>query len=86
MSRSERADNVTGLGWELAVIAAAAVGGIRLEGGQGTLTGAFLGLILLQVILQGLITIGANAMLMDAVKGIVMIGAVWLAFRKTNQT
>jgi ribose transport system permease protein len=86
MSRSERADNVTGLGWELAVIAAAAVGGIRLEGGHGTLTGAFLGLIFLQVILQGLTTIGANAMLMDAIKGIVMISAVWLAFRKTNQT
>jgi len=86
MSRSERADNVTGLGWELAVIAAAAVGGIRLEGGRGSLTGAFLGLILLQVILQGLITIGTNAMLLDAVKGIVMVIAVWLAFRKLPQT
>lgn len=86
MSRSERADNVTGLGWELAVIAAAAVGGIRLEGGRGSLTGAFLGLILLQVILQGLITIGTNAMLLDAVKGVVMVIAVWLAFRKSPQT
>ncbi|MEY2663998.1 MAG: hypothetical protein RIR35_806 [Actinomycetota bacterium] len=86
MSRSERADNVTGLGWELAVIAAAAVGGIRLEGGKGTLTGAFLGLIFLQVILQGLTTIGTDAMLLDAIKGTVMIAAVWLAFRKSNQT
>lgn len=86
MSRSERADNVTGLGWELAVIAAAAVGGIRLEGGRGSLTGAFLGLILLQVILQGLITIGTNAMLLDAVKGAVMVIAVWLAFRKSQPT
>lgn len=86
MSRSERADNVTGLGWELAVIAAAAVGGIKLEGGHGTLTGAFLGLIFLQVILQGLTTIGTNAMLLDAIKGIVMIVAVWLAFRKTART
>ena len=86
MSRSERADNVTGLGWELAVIAAAAVGGIKLEGGHGTLTGAFLGLIFLQVILQGLTTIGTNAMLLDAIKGIVMIVAVWLAFRKSDRT
>jgi ribose transport system permease protein len=86
MSRLERADNVTGLGWELSVIAAAAVGGIRLEGGRGSLTGAFLGLILLQVILQGLVTIGTNAMLLDAVKGLVMIIAVWLAFRKSPQT
>lgn len=83
MSRSERADNVTGLGWELAVIAAAAVGGIKLGGGSGTLLGAFLGLILLQVILQGLITIGTDAMLLDAVKGAVMIIAVWFAFRKS---
>ena len=83
MSRSERADNVTGLGWELAVIAAAAVGGIRLGGGKGSLTGAFLGLILLQVILQGLITVGVNNMLLDTVKGVVMVVAVWFAFRKS---
>lgn len=83
MSRSERADNVTGLGWELAVIAAAAVGGIRLGGGKGSLTGAFLGLILLQIILQGLITIGTDTMLLDTVKGVVMVVAVWLAFRKS---
>lgn len=83
MSRSERADNVTGLGWELAVIAAAAVGGIKLGGGSGTLLGAFLGLILLQVILQGLITIGTDAMLLDAIKGAVMVIAVWFAFRKS---
>lgn len=86
MSRTERADNVTGLGWELAVIAAAAVGGIKLEGGHGTLTGAFLGLIFLQVILLGLTTIGTDAMLLDAIKGLVMIAAVWLAFRKTERT
>lgn len=45
MSKLQRSDAVTGLGWESNVIAAAAVGGIKLTGGAGTLTGAFMGII-----------------------------------------
>ena len=84
MSKLQRSDAVTGLGWELNVIAAAAVGGIKLTGGAGTLTGAFIGIIFLQVVLQGLVMIGLDPMLLDAIVGVVMIAAVWLAFRKTQ--
>lgn len=83
MSKLQRSDAVTGLGWELNVIAAAAVGGIKLTGGAGTLTGAFIGILFLQVVLQGLVMIGLDPMLLDAVIGVVMIVAVWLAFRKS---
>ena len=86
MSKLQRADAVTGLGWELVVIASAAVGGIKLTGGGGSLTGAFLGLVFLQVVLQGLIVMGVDQRLLDAVTGVVMIAAVWLAFRKSSKT
>ncbi len=86
MSKLQRADAVTGLGWELVVIASAAVGGIKLTGGGGSLAGAFLGLVFLQVVLQGLIVLGVDQRLLDAVTGVVMIAAVWLAFRKSSNT
>jgi ribose transport system permease protein len=82
MSKLQRSDAVTGLGWELNVIAAAAVGGILLTGGGGSLSGAFIGLVFLQVVSQGLVMVGFDAMLLDAVTGTVMILAVLLATRR----
>jgi len=85
MSKLQRSDPVTGLGWELSVIAAAAVGGIKLTGGGGSLTGAFIGILFLQVILQGLVMIGLNPFLLEAVVGAVMIMAVWIATLKSKK-
>ncbi|MEI9907805.1 MAG: ABC transporter permease [Actinomycetota bacterium] len=82
MSKLQRSDAITGLGWELNVIAAAAVGGILMTGGGGTLTGAFIGLVFLQVVLQGLTMLGFDAMLLDAISGSIMIAAVWVATRR----
>ena len=76
MSRLGRADPSFGLGWELNVIAAAVVGGVRLGGGSGTILGAFLGLLFLQVIAQGLVIAGVDASLQPVVIGVVMITAV----------
>jgi ribose transport system permease protein len=78
MSRLGRADPSFGLGWELNVIAAAVVGGVRLGGGSGTIAGAFLGLLFLQVISQGLVIAGVDASLQPVVIGVVMITAVGL--------
>jgi ribose transport system permease protein len=76
VSRLERADASIGLGWELNVIAAVVVGGVTLGGGAGTIAGAFLGLLLLQVVVQGLVIAGVSASLQPVVSGIVMIAAV----------
>jgi ribose transport system permease protein len=82
MSKLERSDSITGLGWELNVIAAVAVGGILLTGGGGSLTGAFLGLFFLQVVSQGLVMLGFDAFLLEAVTGSVMILAVLIVSRR----
>lgn len=78
MSRLGRADPSIGLGWELNVIAAAVVGGVRLGGGAGTIAGAFLGLLFLQVIQTGLVIAGVDATLQPVVSGVVLITAVGL--------
>lgn len=75
-SRLGRADPSIGLGWELIVLAAAVVGGIRLNGGAGTIAGAFLGLLFLQVIQTGLVFSGVDAVLQPVVSGTVLVLAV----------
>jgi ribose transport system permease protein len=75
VSRLERADASIGLGWELNVIAACVVGGVALGGGAGTIAGAFLGLLLLQGVVQGLVIIGVDSSLQPVVAGMVLIGA-----------
>jgi ribose transport system permease protein len=76
VSRLQRADASIGLGWELNVIAACVVGGVALGGGAGTIAGAFLGLVLLQGVVQGLVIIGVDASLQPVVAGIVLVSAV----------
>jgi ribose transport system permease protein len=75
VSRLGRADASIGLGWELNVIAACVVGGVALGGGAGTIAGAFLGLVLLQGVVQGLVIIGVDSSLQPVVAGMVLIGA-----------
>ncbi|HUO10600.1 MAG TPA: ABC transporter permease [Phycisphaerae bacterium] len=48
----------TGKGYELAVIAAAVVGGASLTGGRGTALGAVLGMLVLQLIEDGIFVVG----------------------------
>jgi ribose transport system permease protein len=76
VSRLQRADASIGQGWELNVIAACVVGGIALGGGAGTIAGAFLGLVLLQSVVQGLVIIGVDSTLQPVVAGIVLVSAV----------
>ena len=44
-----------GLGYELDVVAACVVGGVRITGGEGTLTGAALGAVLIALLRNMLI-------------------------------
>ena len=50
-----------GMGAELRVIAAVIVGGASLSGGRGTILGSFFGLLLMQIIKNGLTFIDVPA-------------------------
>ena len=69
-------DPLRGEGWELIAVAACVIGGIWLKGGYGTIIGAALGIVLLQMVEQGLILIGVDVQLFQATIGLILILAV----------
>ena len=57
-------------------VAACVIGGIWLTGGYGTIIGAAVGIVLLQMVEQGLILIGVDVQLFQATIGFIFILAV----------
>ncbi len=71
-----------GLGFELQVIAAVILGGISLTGGIGTLGGAFIGILILTVLSNGLVLLNVSSFYHDIARGMVIILAVYLDTRR----
>ena len=69
-------DPLRGEGWELTAVAACVIGGIWLSGGYGTIVGAAMGMLLLQMVEQGLILVGVDVQLFQATIGLILILAV----------
>ncbi len=69
-------DPLRGEGWELIAVAACVIGGIWLRGGYGTIIGAAIGIVLLQMVEQGLILVGVDVQLFQATIGFILILAV----------
>lgn len=67
-----------GEGEELAVIAAVVVGGTSLSGGRGTVTGTFVGLLVVSVLNSGLTWVGVETFGQQVTLGLVILGAVLL--------
>ncbi|MEO7299340.1 MAG: ABC transporter permease [Verrucomicrobiota bacterium] len=65
-----------GVGWELDVIAGVVIGGVSLFGGMGTVTGTFLGLLIMQVVRSGLVVTGVNTHWQTVAVGVIMVAAV----------
>ncbi|MEM8862948.1 MAG: ABC transporter permease, partial [Chloroflexota bacterium] len=76
-------DPARGEGWELIAVAACVIGGIWLQGGYGTIIGAAIGMLLLQMVEQGLILAGVDIQLFQMAIGFILILAVisntWLS-------
>jgi D-xylose transport system permease protein len=69
---------VVGLGTqsELAVIAAAVIGGTSFAGGIGTIPGAVLGAVVMQSLQSGMVLMKVDSPIQDIVVGIVLVAAV----------
>jgi rhamnose transport system permease protein len=65
-----------GLGLEMKVIAAAVVGGASIRGGEGTLAGTLLGVVLLGAIGPALTFLGVSAYWERALQGAIILAAV----------
>ncbi len=69
-------DPLRGEGMELIAVAACVIGGTRLKGGVGTIFGAMVGIILLQMLEQGLVLMRIPIQIFQAVAGLIIIIAV----------
>jgi ribose/xylose/arabinose/galactoside ABC-type transport system permease subunit len=77
-SRFGTASPNVGVGAELGAIAAAVIGGVSLSGGKGTVLAAFLGLLLVGVVDNGLEQIGMTIYTKQIAKGVILVVAVTL--------
>jgi inositol transport system permease protein len=67
-----------GIGYELDAIAAAVIGGTSLNGGVGGVGGTVLGALLIGVINNGLDLLNVSSYYQQVIKGLIIVGAVWL--------
>lgn len=70
-----------GIGYELDAIAAVVIGGTSLSGGVGSIGGTLQGALLMGVINNGLDLLNVSSYYQNIVKGIIIVGAVWLDSR-----
>jgi len=70
------ASSDAGKGYELDVIAAAVVGGASLNGGRGTVLGALLGALIIQIINNGIIILQIDQNYSQIIIGVVIVLAV----------
>ena len=82
MARFTVATPAAGLGADVSMrsISAAVIGGVSLSGGEGTILGAVLGVILLNLINNGLILLNIPVYWQDLINGVILIGAVTIDY------
>jgi ribose transport system permease protein len=73
-----------GVFYELDAIAAVVIGGTSLSGGTGTITGTVIGAIILGMINNMLNMVGVSPYLQGTVKGLVIIFAVLVQYKRKN--
>lgn len=78
VSRMNSGQPNSGTGFELTVIAGVILGGTSLGGGEGTLVGTLIGVLILRVINNGIIILRMNQDWQIVIAGIVIILAVYI--------
>lgn len=81
-ARTGGATNNYGSMYELDAIAAATIGGVSTSGGIGTVQGIITGVLIFEVLNNGLVILGVSAYWQQVIKGVIIIGAVAFDIRK----
>jgi len=82
----ENVQPVTGQGLELDVIAAVIIGGTRLGGGEGSIIGTLLGVLLIGVVRNGLVLLGVTPFWQTTLIGAVVITAALVGALTTKKS
>jgi len=86
VARLTTSTEALGNGMELTAIAAAVIGGVRLNGGMGSMWGPVVGTFLLGVVLMGLTLFGISQFVQQILTGAVLLAAIahsrWLQSRR----
>lgn len=78
LSRLGSAPSTLGQGVEFNIISALLIGGVSFNGGQGSIMGAFLGILLMGIISNALALFGINANLQLVIVGTILVFSVWM--------
>jgi ribose transport system permease protein len=78
VSRMNSGQPNAGVGFELSVISGVILGGTSLGGGEGTLIGTLIGVLILRVINNGIIILRWNQDLQIVISGLIIILAVFI--------
>jgi len=81
-ARISSVNATTGLNYESDAIAACVIGGISFVGGIGKISGAIIGVLLLQIIFTGLTYLSVDQNLLFIVKGVIILVACAIDMRK----
>jgi ribose transport system permease protein len=84
-SQTVSASPIAGIGFELDVIAAVAIGGTSLNGGEGNIIRTLIGVLLIGVLSNVFILIGLSNFDQMMAKGLIIIGALMLDKRKETR-
>jgi rhamnose transport system permease protein len=76
LAQQATVDSTAGTGYELVVVTAVVVGGVAIFGGSGSVIGAVLGALLLQVINQALVAAQVSAFWDSAIAGAMLLAAI----------
>lgn len=78
VARLGSADPTIGIGMEFNVLVAVILGGVNIKGGEGSITGVFLGSLILMVLINGMQMMGIGSFYQTLATGIVLYIAVLL--------
>lgn len=74
-----------GQGIEFDVLTAVVLGGVTFAGGQGTILGTLLGLIIVGTLANGLVILNVNSFWQQVIKGIILLIAVFIDQLRTKR-
>lgn len=85
LSRLSSAQSATGAGFEFSVLTACVLGGVSVMGGRGSLFGAFVGVLIVGVLDNGLVLLNVSEYIQLVIKGVILLTAViYDAMSKTS--